>query len=259
MNDYIRAKKVIFSHQKESDIAILNNDNELTKKILNEIKSKKVIYTKRYLPKINSIYIKNGWIKYRNKNRDSIVIPLKDIKIPGRHNLENVLSAVAVAKVIGVNNLIIRNTIKKFKGIPDRLELVRVWKGIKFYNDTTATAPDATIVGLKSFDEKMVLIAGGFDKNLQYKKLAKAIKSNTYYTVLIKGTASIKISKEFRKIKYSQYSFVGNMDQAVDLALKKRPNDCRVILLSPGAASFGVFVNEFDRGEKFKQKVKNLK
>lgn len=259
MDDYIKSKKIIFKYQSKSDFAILNNDNKLTKKLTKEIKSNKFVYTKNYQVNINGVYIKNGWIKFRQNKMDDIVIPLKDIKLPGIHNLENVLSTIALAKIVGVKNRTIRNTIKNFKGIPDRLELIRTWKGIRFYNDTTATAPDAAIVGLKCFKEKVLLIAGGSDKNLKYNNFAKEIEKSTFFTVLIKGTATDKIIKELKKIKYLNYKIVTNMDLAVDYALKQITKECKIVLLSPGSASFGVFINEFDRGNKFKQKVKGLK
>ncbi|MDP2683700.1 MAG: UDP-N-acetylmuramoyl-L-alanine--D-glutamate ligase [bacterium] len=259
MSDYIKSKKIIFKYQNESDIAILNYDNDLTKNIFNELKAKKIVYSKNYIKNDNSVYIKNGWIKYRYEKRDNIVLPVKDIKLPGQHNLENVLSAIAVAKILNISNQNIRKSVKSFKGIPDRLELIRTWKGIKFYNDTTATAPDAAIVGLKSFKDGVILIAGGYDKNLQYNKFSKEIFNKAYFTILFKGTATKKIIIEFKKIDYQSYQVVNNMDEAVEMAVKKIPNQCKKILLSPGAASFGIFINEFDRGDQFKRKVKSLK
>ncbi len=147
---------------------------------------------------------------------------------------------------------------KEFKGVPDRLELVRSWHGIKFYNDTTATAPDATIAGLKSFNEDVILLAGGYDKKLNYAEMAKVIKQKAVYSFLFKGTASDKIIKEFSKINYNSWSEVRNMKEGINRTIKKT-NKSKVVLLSPGAASFGMFINEFDRGDQFKNLVKKLK
>jgi len=259
MAEYINSKKLIFKYQNNEDVAILNADNPITKKVAQTIQSRKILYSHNYIKHQPSVYVKNGWIKYRSNNHDSIIMPTKDVKVPGRHNLENVLSAIAVAKTLNIDNQTIRKVVKSFKGIANRLELVRTWNGIKFYNDTTATAPDAVIAGLKSFTNKVVLIAGGADKKLEYTKMAKEIKISASFVILIKGQASQKIAKELRLVGYNNFKYVANMDEAVDMAVKHCDNETRTVLLSPGAASFGVFVNEFDRGEKFKQKVKKLK
>jgi UDP-N-acetylmuramoylalanine--D-glutamate ligase len=258
MADYIKAKKIIYQFQSTSDNIVLNYDNLEIKKFIKEIKSQKYWFSTKAFNKENGCFIRSGWIVFRNQGMESIICPVKDIKIPGQHNLENVLASITAAKIYNIDNVPIRKVIKRFKGIPDRLELIRRWKGIKFYNDTTATTPDATIAALNTFGNKVILIAGGTDKRLDYKKLSQIIKDKVAYLVLFKGTASDKIIKHLNSINYKSWQLVENMGQAVDLALsaKKRSS---LILLSPAAASFGMFLNEFDRGDQFKKAVKNLR
>jgi len=257
ITQYSESKKLIYKFQKTNDALVLNINNDLVKKF-NNIKSKKYFISTKTNSINNGCFVKNGWIVYRKDKKDNIIIPLKDIKVPGQHNLENVMLAITASKVYGVNNKIIRDTIKKFKGISDRLELIRQWKGYKFYNDTTATAPQATEAALNCFKQRVILIAGGTDKNLNFSTLAKLIKIKSEYTILFEGSATNKIVIQFNKLGYMNYEIVNTMNKAVSIALKKA-NNSTIILLSPGAASFGIFQNEFDRGDQFKQAIKKLK
>ncbi len=159
MADYIKAKKVIYQFQNKNDYIILNYDNAEIRKFENEIKSQKYWFSTNLFKKENGCFIRRGWIIFRNNNLESIICPVKDIKIPGQHNLENVLASITAAKIFNIKNAPIRKVIKRFRGIPDRLELIRRWKGIRFYNDTTATTPDATIAALNTFSSKVILIA----------------------------------------------------------------------------------------------------
>lgn len=259
MAEYVKSKKLILKFQTSKDIAILNYDNELTKEFGKQVKGRRFWFSgNKEIKEQNSCFVRKGWIVFRQYGEENIICPIKDIKVPGQHNLENILAAVVVAKVSSVSNVIIRKVLKDFKGVPDRLELIRSWKGIRFYNDTTATAPDAAIAGLKSFDEKVILLAGGYDKKLKYAEFAQIIKQKSDFTYLFKGDASDKLIKELNKIRYKNWQVIKNMPEGVGKAIKKT-GEVKIILLSPGAASFGMFVNEFDRGDKFKELVKKLK
>ncbi len=256
MSDYIQAKKLIFKFQKSDDFLILNHDNEITKKIANEAKSKIYWFTKYKLSsKEQGSFIKDDWIIFKDQKKENKIIKVKDIKLPGEHNLANVLAAISLTKVYGVPEAKIKKTVSQFKGIEGRLELIRKYKGIKYYNDTTATAPDAVIAALKLFDQPVVLLAGGTDKKLQFKELAQAIKNNVKALILFEGSASEKLAKELRKINFDKtIVFADSMSEAFKQA-KYILEKGDVFILSPGAASFGMFINEFDRGEQFKKEV----
>ena len=182
------------------------------------------------------------------------------IKLLGSHNLENIALAVETARKIGIKESAIKKAVESFKGLPGRLEFVRETKGVKYYNDTTATTPEAVMVALDSFKKnkrRIILIGGGADKELDYREYAEVVKKYVKMLILFKGAASDKIVRAVGKAKFPLI-IVGNMKDAVELA-KKDVQKGDIVLLSPGAASFGVFKNEFDRGEQFVNAVNKLK
>ncbi|EKE19164.1 MAG: UDP-N-acetylmuramoylalanine-D-glutamate ligase, partial [uncultured bacterium] len=150
----------------------------------------------------------------------------------------------------------------QLKGVAHRLEFVRELNGIKFYNDTAATIPDAAVSALGAFERPIVLIAGGTDKNLDFTEFAKEILEKTKNLVLLKGNATEKLLDKLKKSAGEEFlkniEMAGSMDEAVSVAMAKAEKE-DIILLSPGAASFGLFANEFDRGDKFRDAVKKLK
>lgn len=257
MSDYVKAKKVIFKYQNQNDFVVLNYNNPYIRQFSKEVVSQRYWFSADKLGINNSCYIKQGWIVYRENGLEKIICHVKDLEIPGQHNLENALAAISVAKIFGISNIVIRKTLRQFKGIPDRLELIRRWKGKEFYNDTTATAPAATLAALASFDEKIILIGGGSDKNLSYRDLAKEVQKRVAFLVLLKGSATRKFINELEKIRYQSWQRVSSLTEAVNLAY--RSDKGRIILFSPAAASFGMFLNEFDRGDQFKKVVSKLK
>jgi len=257
MSSYVRAKKVIFKYQNQNDFVVLNYNNPYIKQFSKEIVSQRYWFSVNKLGVRDGCYIKQGWIVYKENSLEKIICHVKDLEIPGQHNLENALAAISVAKISGISNIVIKNTLRQFKGIPDRLELIRRWKGKEFYNDTTATAPAATLAALASFDEKIILIGGGSDKNLSYRDLAKEVQKKVAFLVLLKGSATRKFINELEKIGYKSWQRVSNLAEAVDLAY--RSDKGRIILFSPAAASFNMFLNEFDRGDQFKKIVVKFK
>jgi UDP-N-acetylmuramoylalanine--D-glutamate ligase len=261
MEKYIADKKYIFSNQKENDWAVLNYDNEATRNLENEVKSKKIFFTTNAKTDFADDFVgaKEGKIFYKNTEEEKIVCDLNDIKLRGGHNIGNILAAVAVTMVYGVAPEKICEAIKNFKGVPHRLELVQEIDNVKFYNDTAATMPDAAIAGINSFSKPIILIAGGADKNLDFADFAKAISEKVKKVIFLKGEATEKIKTELRKTNAEKIidSEFDSMEKAVVRAKNiSGPGD--IVLLSPGAASFGLFLNEFDRGEKFRQAVERL-
>lgn len=263
MDEYIADKKYVFVFQKKDDFCIINDDNNIVRGFEPEIKSQLIKFSSR---KINgrSVYISDGAIYINDGIDEKKIIDVSGIKIKGGHNMENIMAAVAVSSALGVDRKIIKKAIEEFSGVAHRLELVRELDGVKYYNDTAATTPESACAGISSFGEPVVLICGGSDKKLDVSELAEVIFQKAKGLVLLKGTATDKIveylEKKMPPLEKEQIKFdiVDSMEKAVELARAKASSG-DVVLLSPGAASFGMFQNEFDRGDKFKEAVKNLK
>ena len=256
MSDYINDKKIIYKYQQPNDFIILNLDNAATKKLGKEVPSQRYWFSKQYFAEENGTFARTGHIYFRAQGKCSPIIAIEDLKLIGEHNLENVLAAITAAKIMKVSNKDIKSVLKKFKGIPDRLELIRNYQGIKFYNDTTASTPDATKAALNSFPKKVILIAGGTDKELHYQELASLIPKKVKHLVLLKGSGTKKLVKVLPDtVEYGEFS---NLKAAVNYAMRLAYKG-DVILFSPAGTSFELFANEFERGERFKSIVKGLR
>jgi UDP-N-acetylmuramoylalanine--D-glutamate ligase len=185
------------------------------------------------------------------------------IKIPGEHNKLNIALAVEVARAYGVSEKNIQKAVESFKAVPGRLELVRKYKGIEIYNDTNSTTPDATLAGLGALgqDKKIVLIFGGADKKLDPARLISKLPEYVKAMVVLPGSGTDKIKAELEKIS-TDFSiplfFAKDMNEAVQHARGFSVSGDK-ILMSPAFASFGLFKNEYDRGDKFNEAVKKLK
>lgn len=230
MSAYIDAKKNIFRFQDKNGVLILNGDDEIVKGFSKEAKGRVYFYSAKEKPPY-----------------------LKDFRLFGEHNISNLLAAAAVARVLGVSD--IARQVKSFKGVPHRQEFVKEIEGVKYFNDTAATMPDAAVEAIKTFKarfpkSKLILIAGGMNKNLKFEKMIREIKSKADAVVLLPGTASDILKKGI-----SEYIDASSMKDAVKKA-KKSAKKGDIVLLSPGATSFNLFKNEFDRGDKFIKEVK---
>ncbi len=178
----------------------------------------------------------------------------------GDYNQENVAAAEMVAKKLKIKPAIYQTTIKNFSNLEHRLELVATIKNVKYFDNSFSTTPESTILDLVSFSQNIIQIAGGADKKADFKKLAKIIKQKVKLLLLLPGEGSIRIKKELNKINFdkTKLQVVSNMSQAVSLAKKfAKPGD--VVLLSTACASFGIFKNYKERGNLFKQYVKQKK
>jgi UDP-N-acetylmuramoylalanine--D-glutamate ligase len=229
MKRYFGDKANIFLYQKKDDVLICGEGvgSSIT------TKSKKITAKKEDIPR--------NW----------------KLKLRGEHNRENASYAYHAGKVLGMPESVIKKVLETFPGVPGRLELIGAHKGVHFCNDTTATVPLATQNAICALEEKpIILITGGTDKNLKYEDLAKDITRSVKELVFLPGTATEKIKKSLpQKFRYKE---TRSMKEAVSYAFKKAKKG-DVILLSPGAASFGLFKNEYDRGEKFLTEIKRLK
>ncbi|MFH1226240.1 MAG: UDP-N-acetylmuramoyl-L-alanine--D-glutamate ligase [bacterium] len=275
MKGYIAAKKLIFQYQNPKDFAILNKNNKITAQLGKTITARRYWFSKKYFTEENGSFVRNGQIFFRQYGKESPIIKVADLFLKGEHNLENVLAAVTAAKICNLPQSKIIKALKSFKGLPDRQELIAVKKGISYYNDTTATTPDGVMAALKLLGppaggkKKMILIAGGTDKKLDFKDLGKMIPQKVKALVLLEGTATDKLLKKIEPRrrrgetphltrcvgkKMLPIARVDSMASAVKTANNFAVKG-DIVLLSPGGASFGLFVNEFDRGEQFRKEV----
>jgi UDP-N-acetylmuramoylalanine--D-glutamate ligase len=261
MNEYTAAKANIFRNQGISDYCILNFDNSTLTHLRPRVPSH-VVWFSRRRPLNDGAFVEREAILWNNQGAKETILPTADLRARGEHNLENALAATAVSSVWGVAPEIIAETLREFKGVPHRLEVVRELNGVTYINDTTATAPTATIAALKALAERtgrIILIAGGADKGLEYREMAKAIAQFQPRVILLHGSATPKVEQALRAAGGGELisgTFVG-FEEAVERA-HDEAHGGDVVLLSPGAASFGMFANEFERGDRFREIVMRL-
>lgn len=260
MQEYVKAKKNIYLYQNRDDTVILNKDNSETRKMGKEVTSKIYWTSKEYFPGQSGCYVKNSSIYFRKHGKEAKLVSLKDIKIFGDGNLENVLAALAAVSSIEINSIKSRAVLRLFKGLPGRMEIIGKFDGIIYINDTTSTIPDATINALRQFmGKKIILIAGGDFKNIpdaRYKELVKHIKQKCKAMVLFSGKGSQQIIKQLNSDNI--VTEVKNMAEALSIA-KSFAQTGDTILLSPACASFNLFINEYDRGDQFVDSVLSIK
>ncbi|KKR21217.1 MAG: UDP-N-acetylmuramoylalanine-D-glutamate ligase [Parcubacteria group bacterium GW2011_GWE2_39_37] len=228
---YWLAKSNIFRFQKKSDLAVFHQS--LKPRIKKEKPKSKVVYY------------------------DKLDLPSK---LPGDHNKANIAAANEVAKFIGVKEKVIAKAVAKFPGLEHRIELVNQVQGVKFFDDSFATTPEAAIIALKAFSSPIILLAGGADKGANFKNFAKEIKRRVKYVVLLAGAATLRLGDELIRAGYSENKIflADNITVAVTEA-KKQAVAGDVILLSTGCASFGMFKNYKERGNLFKSEAKKIK
>jgi UDP-N-acetylmuramoylalanine--D-glutamate ligase len=262
--EYARSEKLIFKHQRLNDNLVVNYDNEETIKIKKEIELP--IYWFSAKEKIEpGCYLENYELVFQSEEYKITFAKISDLPLLGLHNLENILAASTVGFIHNIPGEIILKALKNFPGIPYRLEFIGEFRGIKFYNDTCATTPEATLAAVGSFPKyPIILFLGGKDKKLNYEYFGIAIGKNKNVKKIIllqhpAYDASLKILSALKKHLDSEKIIqISNLKVGVEIALQQAEvND--LILLSPAAASFGMFKNEFDRGNQFNKIVKNLK
>jgi len=250
MEEYVDAKKNIFRFQEETGLLVLNADNAITASFRGNGQT-------RFFSRQGSGYVDiRGGIICRNGEQ---VLPVEEILIPGVHNVENYMAAIAMVEGL-VADETIRQVAKTFGGVEHRIELVRIKDGVRFYNDSIASSPSRTIAGLRSFSEKVILIAGGYDKHIPYDVLGPEICAHVKKLFLCGATApQIRAAVEGCKDYHGQVELTdcGKFDAAVLAAAKAaQPGD--IVLMSPASASFDEFKNFMIRGQRFKALVKEL-
>ena len=249
MEEYVQAKKNIFRFQKEGDTLILNADNAITDSFTGNGITKR--FSRQH--KANGVWLDGNVIR----RGDMAVLDAADILLPGVHNIENYMAAILAVEGL-VEDAAIRHVAKTFGGVEHRIELVRVKNGVKFYNDSIASSPSRTIAGLRSFREKVILIAGGYDKQIPYDELGPEICAHVKKLYLNGATAGqIRAAVERCGGEMPEITDCGDFASAVKAAAADaQAGD--VVLMSPASAAFDQFKNFMVRGETFKKLVMEL-
>lgn len=260
MQEYVDAKKNIILHQNAFSKAVLNLDNDIANSFDKDVRGQVSKFSRRNTVK-NGAYLNGTTIVYSDYGRETSVMDIKDIKIPGMHNVENYLAAVTALWGI-VTPEIMKKVAQEFSGVAHRAEFVRELDGVKYYNDSIASSPTRTALGtLSLYDEKIIIIAGGYDKHIPYEPLGPVICKKVKTLILLGDTAE-KIKKAVTECgEYSENNpkiiMVNNMEEAVNEA---RENAVKgdIVSLSPASASFGLYKNFEERGNHFKDLVNSL-
>ena len=259
MSEYIAAKENIFTHQTPEDKAVFNYDNEITRGFGRHAMGRPVYFSRREVLE-EGVYLDGGAIWAADERGKRKVLDTGDILLPGVHNVENYMAAIAAVNGL-VPDEVIRTFAKEFGGVEHRIELVRQWNGVSFYNDSIASSPTRTIAGLRSFQKKVILIAGGYDKHIPYDVLGPEIVAHVKTLVLTGDTgprirAAVEAAPGFGA-ETPEMVEIGDFDEAVLTAARlARPGD--VVLLSPASASFDRFKNFMERGNAFKKLIYEL-
>ena len=259
MGDYIADKKVIFQEQGPDQKAVFNLDDPYQREFPRETRAQACFYSGSDLPDgLRGAWLEGGkgMVRLSAGGGDEKLVLLEK-RLPGAHNAVNLLCAGLVLQLYGIKAEVIRKALAEFPGVEHRLEMFHQWKKLRFYNDSAATIPHATVQAVKSVEPPVVLILGGTDKNIDFSPLAEVARAPRAL-VLLAGTGTEKIrallDDEGVAYKGPFTDLAGAVDAAITAAGRGQEN--AAVLFSPGCTSFGMFRNEFDRGTRFKQTVR---
>ena len=254
-DDYINSKLNITANQDNDDYLVINKNNEIlqnnknkTKAKIYEFSSKEQVY--------RGVYLENNTIKFKDGNKELDILDTSDLKIIGNHNYENLMAAILESYLFGLDLKDIAKACKSFTSIEHRLEFVEEVNGVKIYNDSKGTNVDSSVKALESFTSPLIVIAGGYDKKIDYSDYVKTFKKNGKLMVIM-GETKDQIRDLCEKYKVF-YKMAEDMDDAVKITAKSA-TDGDIILLSPASASWDMYKSYEDRGRDFKQKIEKYK
>lgn len=252
MENYIDAKFNITMNQTKEDVCVLNYEDEVLRERGKNLDCKVIFFSsKRKLD--NGFYVDGEKILFNDGNKIVEIIDVNDLLILGEHNYENVMAASAAALAMGVSIEVLQSALRKFKAVEHRIEFVAEKNGVKYYNDSKGTNPDAAIKAINAMRSKTCLIGGGYDKDSEFTEWINSFNGKVKKLVLIGQTAN-KIAEDAKKCGFEDYCFADTLEQAVDICRETaKPGEC--VLLSPACASWGMFKNFEERGNIFKELV----
>lgn len=256
MAEYVAAKENIFRHQSGEDVAVFNADNDITAEQSRRAPGRARLFS-RQDEVADGVFLRGEDIVCRSGGRERVVMIAGDIKIPGVHNVENYMAAIAAVDGL-VPDEVIRDFAREFGGVEHRIELVRTYRGVRYYNDSIASSPSRTIAGLRSFHEKVILIAGGYDKHIPFDVLGPEIVEHVKRLVLCGATAD-----KIRAAVENAPGYEPGKPEILDVtpftaaveAARDRAQPGDVVTLSPACAAFDQFKNFAERGKFFKSIV----
>ena len=256
MEEYVAAKENIFRYQSAGDIAVFNLDNAITRQQGTRAPGQVRYFSRREEPS-EGVFLRDGDIVLRKDGQDRVIMTTEDIRLPGVHNIENYMAAIAAVEGL-VPDAVIRDFARSFNGVEHRIELVRTYHGARFYNDSIASSPSRTIAGLRSFKEKVILIAGGYDKHIPFDVLGPEVVEHVKLLVLCGATAgkiraAVEQAPGYRP-GHPEIVEVTPFEKAVEFA-RDRARSGDVVTLSPACAAFDQFKNFAERGKTFKSIV----
>ncbi len=255
MDNYSKIKINITKNQIDDDICILNYDDNLLTNLSKDIKCNKFYFSSTN--KLDTgIYLEEDNIIYSNLNKQEIVCNIKELKIFGKHNYENVMAATLIAIAANIPMENIQTVIKDFKGVEHRIEYVNIKNNVKYYNDSKGTNPEASTKAIASMQSPILLIAGGFDKGSSYDEWIRSFQGRVRYLVLL-GQTKEKIAQAARENGFTDIILVDTLEEAV-LACADKAKAGDSVLLSPACASWGMFKDYEERGNLFKEYVNKL-
>lgn len=261
MDEYIESKTNIIRHQNAFSKTVLNLDNDITRGMTSLVRGKVAYFSRKEKPYNGTYLSEDGTLYSVTAGQETKLMHMSEIKLPGMHNVENYLTAIAA---VGeeVSAEVIRDVAHNFGGVEHRIELVRTLDGVRYYNDSIATSPTRTIAGLNAFNQKLIVIAGGYDKKIPYEPLAQSVNEKVKILILLGATAP-KIEKAVTE--YAGYNpdelqivHVDTLEEAVAKA-RELAVEGDVVTLSPASASFDLYLNFEQRGHHFKNIVNGLK
>lgn len=260
MEEYIQAKCNILNHQSAFSKAVLNYDNENTRALAPLVRGRLSYFSRQIVPERGSFLSGDGWLCYNEQGCVTKILHKDDIRIPGIHNVENFLTAIALTwKDVSLES--IASTAKEFGGVEHRIEFVRELDGVRYYNDSIASSPTRVMAGLNSFDRKLIVIMGGSDKGISFAPMAPLILEKVKLLIVMGETANaIRAAvEECDGFSESDIKIVNvkDMNEAV-MTAKENASSGDIVSLSPACASFDMYRMFEDRGNHFKKLVNEL-
>lgn len=258
MAEYIAAKENIFRFQGPANRAVFNADNEITRSFSERAQGTVLTFSRHTRP-VHGVYLENDTL-CRSGPEPQAILNRNEIRLPGLHNVENYMAAICAVEGLASDEDI-RTVARSFGGVEHRIEFVREKDGVRYYNDSIASSPSRTIAGLRSFPNKVILIAGGYDKHIPYDILGPEITGHVKTLVLTGATAekirnAVTAAPDYRPGSPAIIQAAGFHDAIRTAASQAEPGD--VVILSPASASFDHFKNFMERGDTFKKAVWEL-
>ena len=261
MAEYIASKENIYRHQSIQDTAIFNADNAITRELSGKAVGRVRLFSRQEEVE-DGAFVRGGAVWLRDAAGEREVLPLSDIRLPGWHNVENYMAALLAVDGL-VQNETVRRVAQEFAGVEHRIEFVRELHGAKYYNDSIASSPTRTIAGLRAFQHKVILIAGGYDKHIPFAPLAPEAVKHVKLLILCGATAdaierAVVESKAYQTATERPVILrCGDLQQAVDAAYFHAESG-DIVTLSPACAAFDQFANFMERGRAYKEMVRKL-